>query len=707
MGQGRGDATKRHEGRRTVTVTSEPIRHDVSLLTAEDLHLFNEGTHYRVYRVLGAHVMSAHGGEGTHFGVWAPNAQAVSVMGDFNGWNRDSHPLHPTGSSGIWEGFVPGARQGAIYKYFVRGRHAGYTVEKADPYAIHAENAPRTGSIVWDLVYSWNDQEWMATRGSRGSLGSPIAIYEVHLGSWARVPEDGNRWLSYREIAPKLADYCHHMGFTHVELLPIMEHPFYGSWGYQTTGYFAPTSRYGTPQDLMFFVEHLHQKGIGVILDWVPSHFPTDGHGLSYFDGTHLYEHEDPRQGFHQDWKSYIFNYGRHEIRSFLMSSAFYWLDVYHVDGLRVDAVASMLYLDYSRKEGEWIPNQFGGRENLEAIHFLRHFNEAIYREHPDVQTIAEESTAWPMVSRPLYVGGLGFGLKWDMGWMHDTLKYMSEDPIHRKYHHNKVTFRMLYAWHENFVLPLSHDEVVHGKGSLLGKMAGMGWDEFANLRALFGYMYAQAAKKLLFMGGEFGQRAEWSHEASLDWHLLEHESHLGLQKWVRDLNHLYRHEPALHELDCEPAGFQWVDCNDAEQSLVTLIRRGRSTDDLILVACNFTPVVRDNYRIGVPRPGLWREVLNSDAGEYWGSGHGNFGGVEAAPFGAHGHPFSIMITVPPLGVVFFKSEAERETEVAEEEPEARETAETAQRHGRPSRRVAAGTATSPRRKKAPKEPAA
>jgi 1,4-alpha-glucan branching enzyme len=688
-------------------VTTEPIRHDVSLLTPEDLHLFNEGTHYRVYRVLGAHVLSAQGREGTHFGVWAPNAQAVSVMGEFNRWNRDSHPLRPTGSSGIWEGFVPGARQGTIYKYFVRGRYAGYTVEKADPYAIHAENAPRTGSIVWDLVYSWNDQDWMATRASRSSLGAPIAIYEVHLGSWARVPEDGDRWLGYREIAPKLADYCHHMGFTHVELLPIMEHPFYGSWGYQTTGYFAPTSRYGTPQDFMFFVEHMHQRGIGVILDWVPSHFPTDGHGLSYFDGTHLYEHEDPREGFHQDWKSYIFNYGRHEVRSFLMSSAFYWLDVYHVDGLRVDAVASMLYRDYSRKEGEWIPNQFGGRENLEAIHFLRHFNEAIYREHPDVQTIAEESTAWPMVSRPLYVGGLGFGLKWDMGWMHDTLKYMSEDPIHRKYHHNKVTFRMLYAWHENFVLPLSHDEVVHGKGSLLAKMAGMGWDEFANLRALFGYMYAQAAKKLLFMGGEFGQRAEWSHESSLEWHLLQHESHLGLQKWVRDLNHLYRREPALHELDCEPAGFQWVDCNDAEQSLVTLLRRGRSTDDLILVACNFTPVVRDNYRIGVPRPGLWREVLNSDAREYWGSGHGNFGGVEAAPFGAHGHPFSILTTVPPLGVVFFKSEAEREASVAEEEPAAGAAGASAEGGRRTSRRSAPGKTTSPRKKKPPKAPAA
>jgi 1,4-alpha-glucan branching enzyme len=675
-------------------VNDKAIRHDVSRLTPHDLHLFNEGTHYRAYRVLGSHVVEVDGQEGTHFGVWAPNAEAVSVMGDFNGWNRDSHPLRPTGSSGIWEGFVPGIRQTTIYKYLVRGKTGGYTGEKADPYAIHAENPPKTGSIVWDLVYSWDDEDWMRTRGGRNSLNAPMSIYEVHLGSWMRMVEDGNRWLSYREIAPKLAAYCHHMGFTHVELLPIMEHPFYGSWGYQTTGYFAPTSRYGTPQDLMSLVEHLHQRGIGVILDWVPSHFPTDGHGLSYFDGTHLYEHEDPRQGFHQDWKSYIFNYGRNEVRSFLMSSAFYWLDVYHVDGLRVDAVASMLYLDYSRKEGEWIPNEFGGRENLEAIRFLRHFNEAVYRERPDVQTIAEESTSWPMVSRPLYVGGLGFGMKWDMGWMHDMLKYMAEDPVHRKYHHNKITFRMLYAWHENFVLPLSHDEVVHGKGSLANKMAGMGWDEFANLRTLYGYMYGQAAKKLLFMGAEIGQRAEWNHESSVEWHLLEHESHLGLQKWVRDLNHLYRAEPALHELDCEPDGFQWVDCNDAEQSTISFLRRGRSSDDVILVVCNFTPVPRHNYRVGVPRAGHWHEMLNSDAKEYWGQGYGNFGGVEAVPFGAHGQPCSLNITLPPLGVVFFKSEGqstgEYEIETGEPVEAATPSPSMPARHA-PARRKASG----------------
>jgi 1,4-alpha-glucan branching enzyme len=640
------------------SVSARPIRHDVSLLTPEALHLFNEGTQYRAYRLLGSHVLTDRGEPGTHFAVWAPNAGSVSVVGDFNGWSRDRHPLRPTGDSGIWEGFVPGIRQTAIYKYAVRSRRDGRVFEKADPYAIHAENPPKTGSIVWDLVYEWGDVEWMRTRAARNSLGAPMAIYEVHLGSWMRVVEDGNRWLSYRELAPRLADYCERMGFTHVELLPVMEHPFYGSWGYQGTGYFAPTSRYGTPQDLMFLVDHLHQRAIGVILDWVPSHFPTDGHGLSYFDGTHLYEHEDPRLGFHQDWKSYIFNYGRHEVRSFLMSSAFYWLDAYHVDGLRVDAVASMLYLDYSRRAGEWIPNPYGGRENLEAIHFLRHFNEAIFREHPDVQTIAEESTSWPAVSRPLYVGGLGFGLKWDMGWMHDTLQYMAQDPIHRKWHHNKITFRMLYAFHENFVLPLSHDEVVHGKGSLLGKMPGAGWEEFANLRALFAYMYGQAAKKLLFMGGEIAQRTEWNHDASLDWHVLAHESHAGVQRWVADLNRLYRAEPALHELDCDPTGFEWVDCNDAEQSLLAFLRRGRSNADLILVVCNFTPVLRSNYFVGVPRGGLWREMLNSDGREYWGRGHGNLGGVEAQPLPAHGRPFSLTLTLPPLGVVFLKSEA-------------------------------------------------
>jgi 1,4-alpha-glucan branching enzyme len=497
-----------------------------------------------------------------------------------------------------------------------------------------------------------------------------MSIYEVHLGSWMRVAEDGNRSLSYREIAPKLADYAQRMNFTHVELLPVMEHPFFGSWGYQATGFFAPSSRYGTPQDFMFLVDTLHQRGIGVILDWVPSHFPTDEHGIGFFDGTHLYEHADPRQGFHQDWKSAVFNYGRREVRSFLASSAFMWLDAYHIDGLRVDAVASMLYLDYSRREGEWVPNEHGGRENLEAISFLRDLNQAVFRERPDVQTFAEESTSWPMVSRPVYLGGLGFGLKWDMGWMHDTLEYMTKDPVHRKFHHGSLTFRMLYAFHENFVLPLSHDEVVHGKGSLLGKMPGDDWQRFANLRLLLGYMYAQPAKKLLFMGGEFGQAAEWNHDSSLEWHLLEHDSHAGVQRWVEDLNRLYRDEPALHELDCEAEGFSWIDCHDADKSVLSLIRRAREAESLVLVACNFTPVPRSNYRLGVPRGGRWDEILNSDSKRYWGGGWGNLGGVEAAPVPAHDRPHSVSVTLPPLGVVFLRSDAPP-PEMAEEEDSA------------------------------------
>jgi 1,4-alpha-glucan branching enzyme len=470
-------------------------------------------------------------------------------------------------------------------------------------------------------------------------------------------PDEHQRRYTYREIAPKLAEYVNHMGFTHVEFLPIMEHPFYGSWGYQTTGYFAPTARYGTPQDFMFLVDHLHQHGIGVILDWVPSHFPSDGHGLAYFDGTHLFEHSDSRQGFHPDWKTYIFNYGRAEVRSFLMSSAMFWLDRYHADGLRVDAVASMLYLDYSRKEGEWIPNKYGGRENLEAIDFLRRFNEEAYKEHPDIQTVAEESTAWPMVSRPVYVGGLGFGMKWDMGWMHDTLEYFRHDPIHRQYHHNMLTFRMLYGFTENFVLPLSHDEVVHGKGSLLNKMSGDEWQKFANLRLLFAYMYAQPGKKLLFMGGEFGEGNEWSHDRSLDWWLLQYPVHQGAQRWVRDLNHLYRNEKALHELDSEPAGFEWVDCNDAPRSIVSLLRKGKEPRDQVLVACNFTPVPREKYRVGVPMGGWWKELLNSDGKEYAGSGMGNGGGVMAEQKEQHGRPFSLELTLPPLGAVFLRPE--------------------------------------------------
>jgi len=637
-------------------MNAQSVRYDISLLSNDDLFLFNEGSHYRLYEKLGAHLTTVDGVEGTYFAVWAPNAEQVSVMGEFNGWNKLSHPLHPKGQSGIWEGFIPGVAKGTIYKYYLVSHHSDYYVEKADPFAFYAETPPKTASIVCDLNYNWGDQAWIEKRRTHNAFDAPISIYEVHLGSWRRVPEEGNRSLSYRELAPKLAEYLGQMGFTHVEFLPVMEHPFYGSWGYQLTGYFAPTSRYGTPQDFMYLVDYLHQHDIGVILDWVPSHFPNDEHGLGYFDGTHLYEHGDPRQGIHPDWNSFVFNHGRHEVRSFLSSSALFWLDKYHVDGLRVDAVASMLYLDYGRKEGEWIPNQYGGRENLEAIAFLRRLNEAIYQEKPDVQIIAEESTAWPMVSRPTYVGGLGFGLKWDMGWMHDTLEYMTKDPVYRKYHHNNLTFRLIYAFFENFVLPLSHDEVVHGKGSLLGKMPGDEWQKFANLRLLLGYMYAQPGKKLLFMGGEFGQWREWVHDESLEWHLLQYLPHSGLQQWVSDLNRLYRSQPALYQVDFDSAGFEWVDCNDVEHSVVSLIRRGRSRYDVIAVVCNFTPVTHFNYRIGVPRPGLWRELLNSDAREYGGSGQGNLGGVEAAPIPFHGRPYSLTITLPPLATVFFKS---------------------------------------------------
>ena len=628
----------------------------MSLLSDHDLYLFNEGSHVKLHDRLGSHTRVVDGQAGTNFAVWAPDAERVTVNGSFNSWNRDSHPLHPRGQSGIWEGFIPGVGHGDSYKYYVVSRYHGYRIEKADPFAVHAETPPRTASKVWDLDYEWHDREWMRDRGRRNTLSAPMSVYEVHLGSWRRIPEDNNRWLSYREIAPLLADYVERMGFTHVEFLPLTEHPFYGSWGYQTTGYFAATSRYGTPQDLMYLIDYLHQRRIGVILDWVPSHFPTDDWALGYFDGTHLYEHSDPRKGIHKDWDSYIFNYGRHEVRSFLLSSAMFWLDYYHIDGLRVDAVASMLYLDHSRKEGEWIPNQYGGRENLDAIEFLRRFNAEVYKHHPDVQTNAEESTAWPMVSRPNYVGGLGFGLKWDMGWMHDTLEYMSKEPIYRKYHHNELTFRMIYAWHENFVLPLSHDEVVHGKGSLLGKMPGDQWQKFANLRLLYGYMFAQPAKKLLFMGGEFGQWAEWSHENSLEWHLLEYEPHRGVQNWVSDLNRVYRTERALHELDCDPAGFEWIDGSDSQQSMLSFMRKSRGGDEIIAAVFNFTPVPRHNYRVGLPRGGHWREILNSDSETYGGAGFGNLGGMETQPITAHGRPHSLNLIVPPLGAVFFKS---------------------------------------------------
>jgi len=631
------------------------VSQDFTLLTDHDIYLFNEGSFLRMYDRLGAHLDAVDGVAGVYFAVWAPNAGRVSVIGDFNGWERQAHPLSPRASSGVWEGFVPGVGTGAIYKYWIESRNGKHSVDKADPLATHTETPPKTGSVVWDLAYKWADNRWMKDRARRNALSAPVSAYEMHIGSWRRVPEEGNRSLTYRELAEELPPYVKEMGFSHVEFLPVMEHPFYGSWGYQTTGYFAPTSRYGTPQDFMHLVDRLHQAGIGVILDWVPSHFPNDEHGLAYFDGTHLYEHADPRKGFHPDWKSAVFNYGRNEVRSFLLSSALFWLDRYHIDGLRVDAVASMLYLDYSRKRGEWIPNEYGGNENLEAVGFLRRLNEEVYREYPDVQTIAEESTAWPMVSRPVYLGGLGFGMKWDMGWMHDTLEYISREPVHRRYHHNDLTFRMVYAFTENYVLSLSHDEVVYGKRSLLSKMPGDDWQKAANLRLLYTYMFTQPGKKLLFMGGEFGQWAEWDHESSLDWQAVDSDFHSRLRKLVRDVNAVYSREAALHEYDCRHEGFEWIDPNDSENSVLTYLRKGSDPSEAIVVACNFTPVARENYRIGVPFKGLWREILNSDAEVYGGSGGGNFGGVTTTPVPIHGRPYSINVALPPLAAILFK----------------------------------------------------
>ncbi len=650
----KSDAITREAGKRTGSVPRPPPPEaDPFLLTDDDLYLFNEGTHYRLFDKLGAHPTSRDGVKGVHFAVWAPNARYVAVVGEFNGWNRGGHPLRARADSGIWEGFIPDVRPGAVYKYHIASSRSGYAVDKADPFGTMHETPPRTASVVRTLEYTWNDAQWMASRRSRSRLDGPMSIYEIHLGSWMRVPDDGGRPLTYREIAPKLAEYVKRLGFTHVEFLPIMEHPFYGSWGYQTTGYFAPTSRYGTPQDLMFLIDHLHQSGIGVILDWVPSHFPSDEHGLAYFDGTHLFEHQDPRKGFHPEWKSCIFNYARHEVRAFLISSAIFWLEKYHIDGLRVDAVASMLYLDYGRREGEWIPNRFGGRENVEAVQFLRQMNIEIYRAFPDVQTIAEESTAWPMVSRPTEIGGLGFGLKWDMGWMHDTLSYMKQDPVHRKYHHNGLTFRAMYQFSENYVLPLSHDEVVHLKGSLLSRMPGDDWRRFANLRLLLANQWLQPGKKLLFMGGEFGQWREWNHESSLDWHLTAGDSlHAGVQRLVERLNRLYREQAALHWGDCRPEGFEWIDANDYEQSVICFFRRGQRPGDAAAVVFNYTPVPRFDYRIGVDRGGWWQEILNTDAQEYGGTGHGNFGRVEASPVPWLGRSHTLMLTLPPLGAL-------------------------------------------------------
>ena len=629
----------------------------ITLLSNEDLYLFNEGTHFRLYEKLGAHQTTINGHQGTQFGVWAPDAEKVSVTGDFNDWHQSSHPLQSRDSSGIWEGFIPGISQGAIYKYHIISRYHGYCVEKADPLAFYDEVPPKTGSVVWDINYAWGDQSWMEKRNRHNNLNEPMAIYEMHMGSWRRSLQEPFRFLTYRELAPQLAEYVTKMGFTHVEFLPIMEHPFYGSWGYQTTGYFAPTSRYGTPQDLMYLVDYLHQHEIGVILDWVPSHFPTDEHGLGFFDGTHLYEHAYPNKGFHPDWKTFIFNYERNEVRSFLISSALFWLDKYHADALRVDAVASMLYLDYSRKDGEWDPNKYGGRENLEAIAFLRLFNDQVSRNYPGVLTIAEESTAWPMVSRPTCSDGLGFNLKWDMGWMHDTLSYMSKNPSNRICYHNDLIFRMVYAFSENFALPLSHDEVVHSKGSLSGKMSGDDRQKIANLRLLFGYMYAQPGKKLIFMGGEWGQWREWNHDESLDWHLLQFQRHTGVQKWVQELNRIYRSESALHELDCNPSGFEWVECNDADSSVLSFIRKGISVDEIVLIVCNFSSVPYLDYCVGVPFGGFWKEILNSDARDFGGDGIGNAVGIEAKATACHGHPYTIHLVLPPISAVFYKNE--------------------------------------------------
>jgi 1,4-alpha-glucan branching enzyme len=628
---------------------------DVSFLTDDDIYLFNEGSHFRLYEKLGAHIVEDDHGSGTVFGVWAPNAAKVSVIGDFNGWDKNSHALRPRGQSGIWEGFIRGVGPSMPYKYFIQSHHGQRELEKADPFAVHGEVAPKTASVVWELDYEWGDRDWMNTRRQTQKPDAPMSIYEVHLGSWMRVSGENHRSLSYRELAQKVTAYTRAMGYTHVEFMPVMEHPFFGSWGYQSLGYFSPSSRYGTPQDFMHLIDTLHQNGIGVILDWVPSHFPVDAHGIGDFDGTHLFEHADPRKGIHPDWQSYIFNYGRNEVRSFLISSALFWLDKYHVDGFRVDAVASMLYLDYSRNAGEWVPNEFGGNENLEAISFLRRFNEETHQNYPGTITIAEESTAWPMVSRPVFLGGLGFDMKWDMGWMHDTLAYFAKDPIYRSYHHDKLTFRMIYAFQENYVLPLSHDEVVHGKGSLLGKMPGDDWQKFANLRLLFGYMYAQPGKKLLFMGGEFGQWSEWAHDRNLDWHLLDEPLHDGLRRWIGDLNRIYRTEAAMHAGDFSSDGFRWIDCNDTRHSAISLIRQGRRETERVIAVFNFTPEPRHNYRIGVPSRGAWRELLNSDARDYGGSGQGNMGALETAPIPYHGLPCSLNLTLPPLGAVFFK----------------------------------------------------
>ncbi|NBC06468.1 MAG: 1,4-alpha-glucan branching protein GlgB [Bacteroidetes bacterium] len=648
-----------------------------SLLTDLDIHLFREGKHYRLYEKLGSHPIEVDGQQGTYFAVWAPNAQAVSVIGNFNYWNRDSHPLTARwDGSGIWEGFVPGMGKGELYKYHIHARD-GRHLEKGDPFALYWEIPPNTASIVWDISdYEWEDKDWMATRDKKAGLDQPYSVYEVHMGTWKKT-HGGLRSLSYKEMAKDMVEYIKEMGFTHVEFLPVMEHPYFPSWGYQITGYFAPTSRYGNPQEFMHLVDAFHRAGIGVILDWVPSHFPTDAHGLADFDGTHLYDHADPRKGFHPDWKSAIFNYGRHEVKAFLISNALFWLDKYHIDGLRVDAVASMLYLDYSREEGEWIPNEHGGNENLEAITFLKEFNEHVYKDFPGAITIAEESTAWPGVSRPTFEGGLGFGQKWMMGWMHDTLSYFQHDPIHRQYHHGEITFSLVYAFSENFMLPLSHDEVVHGKGSIMGRMPGDEWQRFANLRLMYGYMFTHPGTQLLFMGDEFAQTSEWNIEKGLEWWLTEFKYHKGMQEWIKTLNAYYRTTPSLHEKQFSPEGFQWIDHNDNANSTISYLRYDKEKERPLAVICNFTPVPRSAYRIGLPNSGVWKEVLNSDSKPYGGTGeHLNKGAVKAEQHTYHGRPYSAEIALPPLGMVVLEHEGpirvKKETEnVATKAPKA------------------------------------
>jgi 1,4-alpha-glucan branching enzyme len=631
-----------------------------SLLTDFDIHLFRSGKHFKLYEKLGAHPASFKNQSGTYFAVWAPNAKAISVIGNFNYWQNGQHNLYARwDESGIWEGFFPGIEKGEAYKFAIHSNTGEY-LEKADPFAFYAEIPPRTASIVWEEGYHWNDQHWMDRRKSLAGRPQPYSVYEVHLGSWQRKHEDGNRSLSYKELVNELVPYVKDAGFTHVEFLPVMEHPFFGSWGYQVTGYFAPTSRFGSPQEFMELINAFHHVGVGVILDWVPSHFPGDVHGLFKFDGTHLYEHADPRKGFHPDWSSYIYNYGRNEVRSFLISNALFWLDRFHVDGLRVDAVASILYLDYSRKSGEWEPNEYGGNENLEAILFLKEFNETVYGTHPDAITIAEESTAWPGVSKPTYLGGLGFGQKWMMGWMHDTLKYFKDDPIYRKYHQNEITFSIMYAFTENFMLPLSHDEVVHGKGSLIGRMPGDEWRRFANLRLMYTYMFAHPGTKLLFMGGEFGQTGEWNHDNSLSWYLLDYDMHKGVLRLISDLNSFYKSEPALYEFAFSDRGFEWIDYSDRENSVIVFMRKGEDSKDSLIVVCNFTPEVRTQYRIGVPVRGTWKEVFNSDDSKYGGSGQLNDGLQRTLPVKYHNKDYSLAVSLPPLGISIFKLHEEQ-----------------------------------------------